>query len=169
MGDKINFVNISKLKNPKPLNVVKKISNFQITEQEDLKKKSRLDSIDEYYLDRNTIEKSKVGSGDGAARKKYNAKSISNIHTLIFGKTDQSGKKNDLIDDVITYFKEEYAPRVGIIANNTLVDTSSGLSSGVVINDLIHPIYNVNQASNVSEKPYSLLYDSDDDDDDSPY
>ena len=156
--NKIHFPNENKLKNPKPLTIVKKIVNFHNSNQEDFEKKNKLDRIDEYYLLKDEIEKSKVGS---LGNKKYNAKAIANIHEYIFDKKQTtSTKKNDQIDDILNYYRTVYTPRVGVIANNTYVDISSGLNSNNNTTDIILPFIKDNEIQqHINNENISSLYD----------
>ena len=128
MEEKIHFANVSKLKHPIPLKiVVQHASTIQAYTDEDSKKQDRLDKIDEYFLQRDVIARSMMGTG----QKGYQAKVILAIHTLIFGKPKGSAtiRKNKMIEEILDYYKNSYVPRVGAVANNTYIDMSSSTSN----------------------------------------
>lgn len=119
---KIKFPNISKLKHPIPLKINVQSKTFQNTSYEDNEKKTRLETIDYYYQNIETIHKSVMKTGMKGG---YKAAVIATLYEIIFGVQKNKGKKpkkNEMIAQILDYYKNSYVPRVGATASNTYID-----------------------------------------------
>jgi len=125
MDTKIKFINVNKLKNPKPqLPIVRIGSSGRSVEKHD-DKNSRLIEIDQYFLKLSDIERSKKGSGG----KVYDLKKITSIYTLIFEKKKSpSMSKNELIEEILRYYRDVHVPSVQSFSNGGNIDTTTNFS-----------------------------------------
>ncbi len=120
--EKIKFPNISKLKHPIALKINVQSKTFQNKSYEDDEKKTRLETIDYYYQNIETIHKSMMKTGNKGG---YKTAVISTLYETIFGTQKNKGKrpkKNDMITQILDYYKNSYVPRVGATASNTYID-----------------------------------------------
>lgn len=126
--EKIKFPNISKLKHPIPLKINVQSKTFQNKSYEDDEKKTRLETIDYYYQNIETIHKSMMKTGQKGG---YKTAVIATLYETIFGVQKNKGKrpkKNDMIIQILDYYKNSYVPRVGANASNTYIDMDDNKS-----------------------------------------
>lgn len=115
----------SKNVQPVSLSKINNISYSKSFQIEEIQRDARLDRIDDYFSKLNSIINSKTGSGYSST---YGGNEIKDIYRDIFNVTKiprELSKKNDLIDEIVKYFKETYRPRNKIDTSNISIATKA--------------------------------------------
>lgn len=126
----ISFKNESKHIPGFPLNKIETVGNFQYLNNDHQIKQERLDKIDYYYSQKDDIFASQKGLGlSKTASRIIKEPEIAAIYLLVTGKKKKNELKNDMIGEIMKFYKEQYVPRINRDqSNNTIIISDSNTS-----------------------------------------